>query len=163
MSERISVGAPYDKIMNNSKSKSKLIDCSLPGLVLALSLAVGLNTVGFGVYGAGSAAMAQGEALPLRKISVDANKLLVFEFATGGSKPAEPLVRELPAPQHRLVFDFAGSAIDSESMPSADQLSTQLNSALPGVLKARYSMVKNAKVPTARLVLDLWRSLDGHP
>lgn len=156
MSERISVGAPYDQNKSNSKSKSKLIDYSLPGLLLALTLAVGLNTVSVGVFlGAGSAAMAQGEALPLRKVSVDANKLLVFEFATGAAKPAEPLVRELPAPQHRLVFDFAGSAIDSESMPGADQLSAQMNSALPGVLKARCYMVKNAKVPTARLVLDL--------
>lgn len=153
MSERVSVGAPV--------GKSKLIDQSLIW-GCALSVAVGLSSGLGGSLGI-SAAMAQGEALPLRKVSVDAGKNLVFEFATGAAKPAQPVVRELPAPQHRLVFDFPGAAVDTESMPSVDQLSEQLRAALPGILSARYSMVAKAKVPTFRMVLEISPTAKAEP
>lgn len=149
MSERISFGV---------SAKNMLVDKGM-ALSLAATLALGF----FGQAVVAPAAMAQAEALPLRKIGVDANKMLVFEFATGGAKPAQPVVRELTAGSHRLVFDFPGAAFDSQSMPSAEELSNQISAVLPGVIKARYSMVKNAKVPTARLVLDIAQTVKVEP
>ena len=122
------------------------------GLALALSLGL-----------AGSlGAWADGE-LPLKNVSVDANKQLVVQFATGLGAPQEPKLMEMPAPNHQLLIDFSGASLDENTIPAGDQLTKVVASQMPGVKGARVGVIANAGSPTVRVALDLDSELVIHP
>ncbi len=93
------------------------------------------------------------EGLPIKDITVDANKQLVIVFDAGGSFPTQPIISELDTP-HRLSLDFPNAVLDLSTLPSADALTARLSEAIPGVSAVRLSTVKSQREPIARIVLE---------
>lgn len=93
------------------------------------------------------------EGLPIKDITVDANKQLVIIFDAGGSFPTQPIISELDTP-HRLSLDFPNAVLDLSTLPSADALTARLSEAIPGVSAVRLSTVKSQREPIARIVLE---------
>lgn len=93
------------------------------------------------------------EGLPIKSITVDANKQLVIVFDAGGSFPTQPIISELDTP-HRLSLDFPNAVLDLSTLPSADALTARLSEAIPGVSAVRLSTVKSQREPIARIVLE---------
>jgi len=104
----------------------------------------------------GSAAQADdGVTTALRKVSVDANRKVIFEFAEGAAKAPSPKMFEMPVPNHRLIMDLPGVSMDMTSMASADQISSAITKVLPGVSKVRFATLINQPQPTVRITFDL--------
>lgn len=119
-----------------------------PAFVFSLAMSIGL-TGGFC-----PAAHAQtAEIASLKKISVDPNHRIIFEYASGGVK-APPQLFEMPSPDHRLIIDLPGAAIDTATMPSADDLSAEVNRVFPAIKRVRF-LTPIKEVPTVRVAFDL--------
>lgn len=116
-------------------------------LALSLSATAGLTSVSFADDVAATTA--------LRKVSVDANRKVVFEFATDGAKTPSPKLFEMPVPNHRLIMDLPGASMDMTSLASADQISAAVTKVLPGVSKVRFATLINQPQPTVRVTFDL--------
>ncbi|MFA6211831.1 MAG: tetratricopeptide repeat protein [Candidatus Obscuribacterales bacterium] len=119
-----------------------------PALAFSLAMTVSLSG---SLCPAGHAQTA--ETASLRKISVDANRFIVFEYSSGGVKAA-PQLFEMPSPDHRLIIDLPSTVVDTATMPSADDLSAEVNRVFPGIRKVRFlTPVKDT--PTVRVAFDL--------
>lgn len=119
-----------------------------PALVFSLAMTVSLSA-----SLCPSAHAQTAETASLRKISVDANRFIVFEYSSGGVKAA-PQLFEMPSPDHRLIIDLPSTVVDSATMPSADDLSAEVNRVFPGIRKVRFlTPVKDT--PTVRVAFDL--------
>ncbi len=133
------------------KLKREVLKLSLrltPALVFSLALTVGLTG------NLCPAAQAQSaETASLRKISVDPNHLIVFEYASGGVK-VPPQLFEMPSPDHRLIIDLPSTVIDTATMPSADDLSAEVNRVFPGIKRVRF-LTPIKDTPTVRVAFDL--------
>lgn len=100
------------------------------------------------------AAQAQStETASLRKISVDPSHLIVFEYASGGVK-SPPQLFEMPSPDHRLIIDLPSTELDTATMPSADELSAEVNKVFPGIKRVRF-LTPIKDTPTVRVAFDL--------
>lgn len=119
-----------------------------PALVFSLAMTIGL-TGGFCPAAYGQTA----EIASLKKISVDPNHRIIFEYASGGVK-APPQLFEMPSPDHRLIIDLPGAAIDTATMPSADDLSAEVNKVFPAIKRVRF-LTPIKDVPTVRVAFDL--------
>ncbi len=119
-----------------------------PALVFSLAMTIGL-TGGLCPVAHGQTA----EIASLRKISVDPNHRIIFEYASGGVK-APPQLFEMPSPDHRLIIDLPGAAIDTATMPSADDLSAEVNKVFPAIKRVRF-LTPIKEVPTVRVAFDL--------
>ncbi len=119
-----------------------------PALVFSLAMSIGL-TGGFCPAAYGQTA----EIASLKKISVDPNHRIIFEYASGGVK-APPQLFEMPSPDHRLIIDLPGAAIDTATMPSADDLSAEVNKVFPAIKRVRF-LTPIKDVPTVRVAFDL--------
>ncbi|MBP9092849.1 tetratricopeptide repeat protein [bacterium] len=135
----------------SARLKREVLKLSLrltPALVFSLALTVGLT---------GNlclAAQAQSaDTASLRKISVDPSRLIVFEYASGGVK-APPQLFEMPSPDHRLIIDLPSTVIDTATMPSADDLSAEVNRVFPGIKRVRF-LTPIKDTPTVRVAFDL--------
>jgi tetratricopeptide (TPR) repeat protein len=117
-----------------------------PGLAfgLALGLALSINL----------GALADGE-IPLKNVTVDANRQLVVQFTSGAGAPDTPKIVEVKEPQHQLFIEFSNVSLDDANIPAGDQLSRTLAARMPGVRRARLGLVPNAPIPTVRVILDL--------
>jgi tetratricopeptide (TPR) repeat protein len=93
------------------------------------------------------------EIASLKKISVDPNHRIIFEYASGGVK-APPQLFEMPSPDHRLIIDLPGAAVDTATMPSADDLSAEVNRVFPAIKRVRF-LTPIKDVPTVRVAFDL--------
>lgn len=133
------------------KLKREVLKLSLrltPALVFSLALTVSLTG------NLCPAAQAQSaETASLRKISVDPSHLIVFEYASGGVK-VPPQLFEMPSPDHRLIIDLPSTVIDTATMPSADDLSAEVNKAFPGIKRVRF-LTPIKDTPTVRVAFDL--------
>jgi tetratricopeptide (TPR) repeat protein len=110
------------------------------------------------------AALADASPLPIKNITLDSQKQLVIEFSTRGSAfPTVPHLLDLPGPNHRVVVELTGAAIEKGSLPTAEDLTTTFNKMLPAVKGLRYSNATTSDKPTARLVLDLPESVKAEP
>ncbi|MBU6450965.1 MAG: tetratricopeptide repeat protein [Cyanobacteria bacterium REEB67] len=118
----------------------------VPGLAvgLALGLAFSINL----------SALADGE-IPLKNVTVDANRQLVVQFASGAGAPDSPKIVEVKEPQHQLFIEFSNVVLDDTNIPAGDKLSRMLAARMPGVRRARVGLVANATTPTVRVILDL--------
>ncbi len=119
-----------------------------PALVFSLAMTIGL-TGGMCPAAYGQTA----EIASLKKISVDPNHRIIFEYASGGVK-APPQLFEMPSPDHRLIIDLPGAAIDTATMPSADDLSAEVNRVFPAIKRVRF-LTPIKDVPTVRVAFDL--------
>jgi len=119
-----------------------------PALVFSLAMTIGL-TGGFCPAAHGQTA----ETASLKKISVDPNHRIIFEYASGGVK-APPQLFEMPSPDHRLIIDLPGAAVDTATMPSADDLSAEVNRVFPAIKRVRF-LTPIKDVPTVRVAFDL--------
>lgn len=117
-------------------------------LVFSLAMTIGL-TGGLCPAAYGQTA----EIASLKKISVDPNHRIIFEYASGGVK-APPQLFEMPSPDHRLIIDLPGAAIDTATMPSADDLSAEVNRVFPAIKRVRF-LTPIKDVPTVRVAFDL--------
>lgn len=119
-----------------------------PALVFSLAMTVSLT---------GNhcpAAQAQtSETSSLRKISVDPGHRIIFEYASGGVK-APPQLFEMPSPDHRLIIDLPSTVMDTATMPSADELSVEVNRVFPAIKRVRF-LTPIKDVPTVRVAFDL--------
>ena len=119
-----------------------------PALVFSLAMTVSLTG------NLCPAAQAQSaETASLRKISVDPGHLIVFEYASGGVK-SPPQLFEMPSPDHRLIIDLPSTVIDTATMPSADELSAEVNKVFPGIKRVRF-LTPIKDTPTVRVAFDL--------
>ncbi len=124
---------------------------------LALSLAVSLT-------GFQTAAWADDEPTPIKKISVNSDKQIVVEFAMGDKATLKaPKLEDFPGPTHRLVIDFTDAVIEKGKTQPASQTLKELSKAYPDIKGIRYAALKNADEPTARIVLDLPESFPDNP
>ncbi len=119
-----------------------------PALVFSLAMTIGL-TGGLCPAAHGQTA----ETASLKKISVDPSHRIIFEYASGGVK-APPQLFEMPSPDHRLIIDLPGAAIDTATMPSADDLSAEVNRVFPAIKRVRF-LTPIKDVPTVRVAFDL--------
>jgi len=119
-----------------------------PALVFSLAMTIGL-TGGLCPAAYGQTA----EIASLKKISVDPNHRIIFEYASGGVK-APPQLFEMPSPDHRLIIDLPGAAVDTATMPSADDLSAEVNRVFPAIKRVRF-LTPIKDVPTVRVAFDL--------
>lgn len=119
-----------------------------PALVVSLAMTVSLSANHCPLAQAQTA-----ETASLRKISVDANRFIVFEYSSGGVKAA-PQLFEMPSPDHRLIIDLPSTVVDSATMPSADDLSAEINRVFPGIRKVRF-LTPVKETPTVRVAFDL--------
>jgi Flp pilus assembly protein TadD len=133
------------------KLKREVLKLSLrltPALVFSLALTVSLTGNLCPVAQAQSS-----ETASLRKISVDPGHLIVFEYARGGVK-SPPQLFEMPSPDHRLIIDLPSTELDTATMPSADELSAQVNKVFPGIRRVRF-LTPIKDTPTVRVAFDL--------
>ncbi len=141
------------------KSEIRNAPASVKGLLsrfvkASITVALSIN-VGCAAFAPATiSASAQGTATPLKKISVDANRQIVFEYDNDGSKAPPPQFFEMPSPDHRLFIDLPGTSMSSATMPSADQLSEEVRAVLPGVRRVRFLTPLKA-TPTVRVAFDL--------
>ncbi len=119
-----------------------------PALVFSLAMTIGL-TGGLCPAAHGQTA----ETASLKRISVDPSHRIIFEYASGGVK-APPQLFEMPSPDHRLIIDLPGAAIDTATMPSADDLSVEVNRVFPAIKRVRF-LTPIKDVPTVRVAFDL--------
>jgi len=166
MSENLVVSGVSNEMSEENVERSKRSATTIMlSLILSGSLAPGL--IGQTLLGplllaplatvcAPLAAQAQAqsyEGLPIKDITVDANKQLLVIFDAGGSFPTQPIISELDTP-HRLSLDFHNATLDLSSIPGADALTARISEAIPGVSAVRISTVKSTREPIARIVLE---------
>lgn len=136
----------------SSKSlRSRTLNLSVK---VTFSLAISLNIFSAALVPSTISACAQTAAVPLKKISVDANRQIVFEYDNDGSKSSAPQFFEMPSPDHRLFVDLPGTTMSSATMPTADQLSEEVRAVLPGIRRVRFLTPQKA-TPTVRVAFDL--------
>jgi Tfp pilus assembly protein PilF len=147
------------------KKPSALSGEQKPASAVSISVAVSsLAGIAFSALTAVSCFAADGSALPLKSISLDAQKQLIVEFSThGGGFPAVPHLLDLPGPNHRVVVDLAGAIIEKGSLQTQEELSTAIGKAIPAIKGLRYYNQTNTDKPTARIVLDLPEALRAEP
>jgi tetratricopeptide (TPR) repeat protein len=139
------------EVLNRDWLKRQVLKLTLrltPALAFSLAMTVSLSGSLCPTAHAQTA-----ETASLRKISVDANRFIVFEYSSGGVKAA-PQLFEMPSPDHRLIIDLPSTVVDTATMPSADDLSVEVNRVFPGIRKVRFlTPVKDT--PTVRVAFDL--------
>lgn len=165
MSENLVVSGVSNEMSEDSERTRRSAASIMLSLILSGSLAPGMlgqtllgplllaPVVSMTTQSAAQAQSQSYEGLPIKDVTVDANKQLVIVFDAGGSFPTQPIISELDTP-HRLSLDFPNAVLDLSTLPSADALTARLSEAIPGVSAVRLSTVKSQREPIARIVLE---------
>jgi hypothetical protein len=80
-----------------------------------------------------------------------------------GQFPGVPHLLDMPGPDHRVVLDFAGAAIEKGTLESPEAISKEVNKIVPAIKGIRYSNLTNTQKPTARVVVDLPEAVGADP